>query len=205
MMRIPGPIDQIRNFQNINDGTLARQPSRLPGPLNLNAPAFSTGKYTPTKPFPPMPPMQVPPSSTDHFGYSNSRLHNELWFEKRIPNLLAHTYSSFVSYINSWVKKNPKKNTFDGKTLRTSVDKAGQPFEKYGDVAQSFYEKGAVLGHYSIDFESPFPIEHSSGGGYKWETQMYVEDVLGAGDIRIIKYIAPNRRVKRAKWLVQVK
>lgn len=200
-MKIPGPIDQIRNFQNIDDGTLTRQPSPLPGPLCVNVPAAFTGpRYKPGKTHHHR--HQTSPSSWDHWGWSNSRLHNELWFEKRIPRLLTHTHIKFVNYINLWAKKHPKKNIFDGETLRTSVDKAGQFFEKGGDVSQSTWEKGAVLGHYTIDFESPFPIKRTSGGGFKWETQMYVEDILGAGDIPIIGLLAPDRRVIRAKWLV---
>lgn len=203
-MKLPSPIDQDQNYQNIIDGTLARQASPLPGVLNLNAPAFATGKYVPIKPYIHPYPIQTPPGMMDHWGWSSSRIYNDLWFEKRIPNLLVHTYSKFVDYVHLWVKKYPQKGIFDDKSLRTNVDKAGQWYEKFGDIGQTTYEKGAVLGYYSIDFESPFPIERFSGGGYKWETNMYIEDILGAGEIPIIGFFAPDRRVIRAKWRVQI-
>lgn len=201
-MKFPGPIDQYRNYQDIIDGSLSRQASPRPGVLNLDAPAFATGRYVPTKLH--RHKYQMSPGMWEHFGGGNSRVYNELWFEKKIPNLLAHTYSKFVDYVHSWIKLHPQKNMFDDKTLRTNVDKTGQWYEKLGDVAQTTWQKGAKLGRYSIDFESPFPIEHFSGGGYKWKTNMYIEDIFGAADIPIFGLLAPDRRVIRAKWRVQV-
>src|SRR5690349_6221307 len=110
MARIPGPTDQIRNYQNIIDGTLARQPSPLPGPVGLNRSDLFL-RY---------------PSVFDQFGGSSSPFHQEAWFEERIPNLLRHELYDFVQYVNLWVKKHPKKNIFDGKTLRELVSKSGQ-------------------------------------------------------------------------------
>lgn len=49
MMRIPGPIDQIRNRQNISDGTMNRQRSRNPGPL-LDNTLFEDTLYQNTLP-----------------------------------------------------------------------------------------------------------------------------------------------------------
>lgn len=216
-IRIPGPIDP-HNYQNIDDGTLCRQGSPLPGPLHLNAPAFSgKGPYVPGKSKSHYHGIsgwgvQTVPSRWDQFGISNARHYNEKWFEGRFPNTLkaAHLYIANIVFNWSIDPANKDKTIFkdEGKTKRERTRISILATDSV-DRPQNNYEHNQSLGSFVIDVETPFAIERmrlNGVYGIRWKSQMYVEDVLGDPSKAPwgLKWAFPERKVIRAKWLIEV-
>jgi hypothetical protein len=207
---LSGPTCQTRRSVNVVDGTLRRDSSPKPGVLRAH-PKKSTllGDLK---------------LWSDHLApplgaASGASLNEEGWFENRYPNWLAHAREVYTVEINSWVQENWGATEYKGPSPRFNIYARGKyrndnMFEKDGDRPQNFIEADKVLGSFSIDLATPVTVKysHAKGGGkpsdtFSWETEFYVEDVLGLqeGDPihnQFTGRLFPSRRVVRAKWKV---
>ena len=157
------------------------------------------------------------PQPWDQLGNGRGPFHEEKWFERRYPNLLAEARRRFVNEVNDGV--DCCKDIFDGKSSRINLDPGvagdwpwqdcwGGNDSQFGDARQSSWEAIAILGKFSIDYKTPISIRYSFENGrrtFRWTTTMYVEDVLGLqGDEgwlgKYFGWAARSRRVKRAQW-----
>jgi len=203
--RQPGPLCMVRNPVNINDGTLCRSLSPKPGPIGTDGPT---------------------PGISDHLrptlgGGAAGSMGEEAWFEDRYPNWMNHAKDTFIKDINAWVYSNWRSSSFKGTSNRMNVYPRGRlrnddKFKKQGDKPQSPFEADKVLGSFSIDIDTPVKIKYSTitKSGRRldlitWETVMYVEDVLGVQKHdpihnKFTKWLFPSRRVRRARWKIEV-
>ena len=146
----------------------------------------------------------------------------EVWFEKRYPNILEGARLRFIGIINSWVQSHWGVSQFKERGQRINLFSRGgrrndNRFEQCGDKPQDAWEADKVLGSFSLDIETPITIDYSENGmsgknidSFAWTTNMYVEDVLGLQEHDPIYNWAtaklfPSRRVTRAKWKIQGK
>ncbi len=204
--RIPGPADQFQHPQNIQDGTLARQPSLPPGTMGINAPNFSgKGGYTPTKH---NPKQQSTPAWANHTHLAFAkRLYNEKWFEERFPNTLKVAHLHFAEIIYSWaidpVNKGETKFEDNGRNKAKKTRVNILP-EYVFDKRQSEYESTMLLGKFAIDLETPIKIERNIMNGIhgiKWKGIMYVEDIVGDSDWGWI--VPKDTKCIRGKWEIE--
>ena len=102
--RTPGPLCQTKNPVVLDDGTLCRCASPLPGEIG-NEPTVST-----------------------QFVWgadAGAKLEEEGWFENRYPNLIEDARLHFMKLINEWIVKNwgarefpdPKERIRGGTTI----------------------------------------------------------------------------------------
>lgn len=205
-MRIPGPMDPLRNSLDIKDGTLARQPSPQPGSLCISDMdlIFKAPKYKP---------IQTNPSRWDQATFwTLKRLYNEKWFESRYPKTLkvAHLHIANIVYIWSIDPNNKHKTIFkdEGKTKSTRTRISISPLDTI-DPPQNDYEHNEALGHFTIDVETPFSVERTlinGVNGIKWKGQMYIEDIVGdpTKTPSGLKWAFQEKKVIRAKWFIGV-
>lgn len=211
----PGPMCQLHKRPLwLDDGTLCRCESPRPGPVGLE------------------------PRYSDHLGsydYGNASMGQERWWEERYPNLMEDARLSFIAAVNSWVESNWGKTRYDEKSPRINVYGRNQyespknawitftrtyarddRFEKCGDRPQTFGEADALVGGFSIDFETPVTITYtrktvrgSVVDAFEWSAVMYVGDVLGLQENDPVAKIpwalslAKTRNVKRGKWEIR--
>lgn len=210
----PGPLCKIRlPPRRLDDGTLCRCESPLPGPL---APDLS---------------------AWEHFTWGEAaaaHLGQERWFETRYPNLLEDARIKFVREINGWVERNWGQTEYDETSPRIRVhgrNKYKSPanrsivwtetlmrddrFQDCGDLPQSFHEADAVVGSYALDIVTPVAIAYMKKtvngqivDAFEWTATLYVEDTMGVQARDRIAFIpgvltnAPSRRVRRASWTI---
>lgn len=201
-IRIPGPSGINQDRRNIRDGTLNRQASSPPGPLRFDtdAAAFGSDTRTDDQSWRDEVEKQSEPSVFSQFRWGPSkgaRLHQEWWFERRYPYTIVAAYKSFAFQVNLWAKRNQGKRKFDEKSWREV-----HPDGEGRDASQSYYERYYKLGRFAIDIVTPIHIVWTTSGFF-WETEMYVEDVLGLQTWGI-QIIAPSRKVKLATWKMDV-
>jgi hypothetical protein len=205
-MRIPGPLDQFRHPQNIQDGTLARQPSSPPGVLGFGDGIETTPivQYGSKK--------QQPPSAVDHtrFG-AGKRLYNEKWFEERFPNTLKAAHLHFAEIIYSWaidpINKGEPEFKDNGRTMAEKTRVSISPKDAF-DKPQSNYEAVKSLGRFIIDLETPLKIERNIMNGIhgiKWKGIMYIQDILGDSDAHWLLWpgIPKDMECTRGKWEIE--
>ena len=210
--RPPGPLCRTKTPVELDDGTLCRCASPLPGPIG-NEPSVST-----------------------QFVWGAERggkLEEEGWFENRYPNLIEDARLHFIEIIEEWILKNWGARIFPEPKKRIRVyarkvggnDRNDNRFEACGDKPQSPHEADKTLGSFAIDIRSEFKIEYSvirvnrvSVQTFEWETTMYVDDTLGLQESnnivveakkagisldQILLKLAPSRRVTRAEWEIE--
>ncbi len=217
-----GPLCQIKNPVVMDDGTLCRCTSPLPGVIGQK------------------------PEMHDNFvwpiGVDVSKpLGEEAWFEQRYPNLLENFRLKAIEKINTWVQSYWGNSSFHDHEDRNKVrervyardryvlekglvKKNDNQFERCGDRPQTakgaFNEADVVLGSFVLDIETPVTINYSSRSfagktihAFEWTAIMYVEDSLGLEKNNNIVHkvgswilpLAPSRRVKRARWKIHGK
>ena len=208
--RVPGPICILKSG-DINDGTLCRCQSPLPGPVSDEPSQLKNFRW----------PLGTP----DGTPYEE-----EGWFEHRYPNLLEDTRRKFVKLINDWVQTHWGERQFQDQKQRINVYARGvnrndDRFKGCGDTPQTPWEADRTLGAFSIDLVTPVNITYSYGEmsgrtvkTFQWSAVMYVQDVLGLqadnniihdfsqvgiGLDRLLLWSAPSRAVKRAQWEIQ--
>ena len=157
----------------------------------------------------------------DHFGSDTAPLGQETWFDLN--------YSGWLNYARSYYKRDisrridcifelldfssrrfPIKPTRRGGDFTTSGTVIRGNETIFGDEGQSAWSADKVLGRFAIDIVTPVRVSYECIGNchreYHWETEIYVEDILGTqpGDkiYPLLKNIAKSRTVKRAIWKI---
>jgi hypothetical protein len=189
--RFPGPTDPSHIHEKIDDGTLARQTSPRPGPI-----IYVFGH-----------PSWVDQTILNPLPYESQ----EEWFEARISKLLNRCAEVFVTEINKWARENPREVLYTGETPRFNVFPNGMvrlrgetlSREEFPAPEQGDYQAAVTLGRYSIDFSTPVVIDRTSGKGFKWIGQMYIDDVIGAHRWWE-QVLTPERRMWRGRWEIEV-
>lgn len=215
--RKPGPLCQVLNSPVVlDDGTLCRCESPLPGPLGEQPEMLDQFRW----------PLGVDTSKP---------LGEEAWFEQRYPDLIEDARLRFVDAINNYVCAHWGDSQYKDQKQRINVNardtsygnadgsirivkKTDNRFERCGDRPQTPHEADKVLGSFSIDIETPVTVRYSSRDydgrnlhTFEWIAVMYVEDVLGLQEDNSVVHwlgrwtlpLAPSRRVVRARWRIR--
>lgn len=203
-IRIPGPLDQQRNPQNILDGTLTRQPSTIPASRHFGARSAQSLLQPPP---PTSPATSGSPSLVDQTILGSKRVYNERWFETRYPNTLKIALLHVANKIYDWTIDPTNKGKKEFNDLDKPKDKKTRiaigPNYNF-DKPQSWRERETLLGSFVIDVKTPIAVERTNINGFdgfKWTAQMYIEDNVGTSVTSL--GLLSEKKIIRGEWTVK--